>query len=111
LFSEFGRRAQLLTQQNSNSITNNKPFQRMVFLIRDWQYQTEHPYGSQGGQRYIDSYLDVTNKGIEQGELNERRKHVRECISQVQCYLMPHPGKKVANGEGNYDGRLSGMVL
>ena len=109
MFSEFGRRA--LSTRHSDSITNNKPFQRLVFLIRDRQYPKEHPYGSEGGQQYINNYLKETNNnGVEKRELIERRKHVHECFSQVQCYLMPHPGKKVANDDGNFDGRTSGIV-
>jgi len=84
-----------------------KPFQRIIFLIRDWPYPKENAYGAQGGKDHLESYLKVT-KEKEGNELGDRRRHVDECFDQVDCYLMPHPGKKVANDDGNFHGRLSG---
>lgn len=68
--------------------------------------------GSQGGESYLKKYLSIP-EGMAEGistELSERRRHLHECFSQVQCYLMPHPGKKVANDDGNFDGRPSGNI-
>ncbi len=87
-----------------------KPIQRIVFLIRDWPYPKENAYGAQGDRDYLESYLKVT-KEKEGTELGDRRRHVDECFDRVDCYLMPHPGKKVANDDGNFHGRLSGTYL
>ena len=107
MFSEFGRLA--LEKKNSICLIT-KPFQRIVFLIRDWSNAEENPFGSKGGKDYINSYLDPTNK---EGELRERRLHIRQCFDQIDCYLMPYPGQKVAGhvANGHFDGRLSGVFL
>lgn len=34
------------------------------------------------------------------------RSHIKSCFSDLRCYLMPHPGMKVA-GDRTFDGRLS----
>jgi len=105
LFAEFGRLA--LTKGQAMNNTAITPFQRIVFLIRDWPNPREYSYGSQGGKNHVEDYLNVTNER-EGNELGERRKHIRQCFSDVDCYLMPYPGEKVANDDDDFDGRLSG---
>ena len=38
------------------------------------------------------------------------RKHIRSCFDSVTCYLLPHPGLKVATNP-YFDGRLSGTNI
>lgn len=40
-------------------------------------------------------------------ELQALRKHIRSCFAEISCYLMPHPGLRVATNP-TFDGRLSG---
>lgn len=42
-------------------------------------------------------------------ELQQLRQHIRKCFDQVGCFLMPHPGLKVATNP-HFDGRLSGKL-
>lgn len=99
LFTEFGR----LSMDETNSI----PFQDLYFLVRDWQYPYEHPYGELGGQELIDKRLRIVDG--QHSELEKLRKHIRSCFRKIGCYLMPHPGLKVATNP-YFDGRLTDVT-
>lgn len=40
-------------------------------------------------------------------ELQTLRQQIRSCFETIDCFLMPHPGLKVATNP-KFDGRLSG---
>lgn len=48
LFAEYGR----LVAANSQS--SQKPFQDLIFLVRDWAYPSNKPYGKEGGSRRLE---------------------------------------------------------
>ncbi|KAJ6667064.1 hypothetical protein lerEdw1_019067 [Lerista edwardsae] len=95
LFTEYGRLAMEEIYQ--------KPFQTLMFLIRDWSYPYEHPYGLTGGKQFLEKRLQV--KLHQHEELQNVRKHIHSCFSNLGCFLLPHPGLKVATNP-NFDGRL-----
>ncbi|XP_069788000.1 atlastin-2 isoform X2 [Narcine bancroftii] len=95
LFTEYGRLAMEEVYQ--------KPFQTLMFLIRDWSYPYEHPYGLEGGKSFLEKRLEIKQNQHE--ELQNVRKHIHSCFSKITCFLMPHPGLKVATNPG-FDGRL-----
>ncbi|XP_048863182.1 atlastin-2 isoform X2 [Brienomyrus brachyistius] len=96
LFTEYGRLAMQEIYQ--------KPFQTLMFLIRDWSYPYEHPYGLEGGRRFLEKRLQVKQNQHE--ELQNVRKHIHSCFSNISCFLLPHPGLKVATNP-HFDGRLN----
>ncbi|CAL8354880.1 unnamed protein product [Boreogadus saida] len=96
LFTEYGR---LAMEQ-----TNEKPFQRLMFLVRDWSYPYEHPYGLEGGHSFLEKRLQVTQQQHE--ELQTVRRHIHSCFSAISCFLLPHPGLRVATNPA-FDGRLT----
>ncbi|MGH0141477.1 UNVERIFIED_CONTAM: hypothetical protein FKN15_021444 [Acipenser sinensis] len=96
LFTEYGRLAM--------EEIYKKPFQTLMFLIRDWSYPYEHPYGLDGGKSFLEKRLQVKQNQHE--ELQNVRKHVHSCFSKIACFLLPHPGLKVATNP-NFDGRLN----
>ncbi|KAG8123107.1 hypothetical protein E2320_018556 [Naja naja] len=96
LFTEYGRLAMEEIYQ--------KPFQTLMFLIRDWSYPYEHPYGLKGGKQFLEKRLQV--KLHQHEELQNVRKHIHSCFSNLGCFLLPHPGLKVATNP-NFDGRLN----
>ncbi|KAK7902056.1 hypothetical protein WMY93_018825 [Mugilogobius chulae] len=95
LFTEYGR----LAMEEIYS----KPFQTLMFLIRDWSYPYEHAYGLNGGNTFLDKRLQVKQNQHE--ELQNVRKHIHSCFSNIDCFLLPHPGLKVATNP-YFDGRL-----
>ncbi|XP_069709039.1 atlastin-2 isoform X1 [Phaenicophaeus curvirostris] len=96
LFTEYGRLAMEEIYQ--------KPFQTLMFLIRDWSYPYEHAYGLEGGKKFLEKRLQVKQNQHE--ELQNVRKHIHSCFSNLGCFLLPHPGLKVATNP-NFDGRLN----
>ncbi|XP_034040380.1 atlastin-2-like isoform X2 [Thalassophryne amazonica] len=95
LFTEYGRLAMEEIYQ--------KPFQSLMFLIRDWSYPYEHYYGLRGGNTFLEKRLQVKQNQHE--ELQNVRKHIHSCFSNIGCFLLPHPGLKVATNP-HFDGRL-----
>ncbi|XP_045904351.1 atlastin-2-like isoform X2 [Micropterus dolomieu] len=95
LFTEYGRLAMEEVYE--------KPFQTLMFLIRDWSYPYEHPYGLEGGRSFLEKRLQVKQNQHE--ELQNVRKHIHSCFSNIGCFLLPHPGLKVATNP-HFDGRL-----
>ncbi|XP_038871645.1 atlastin-2-like isoform X2 [Salvelinus namaycush] len=96
LFTEYGRLALEEIYE--------KPFQTLMFLIRDWSYPYEHSYGLEGGKSFLEKRLQVKQNQHE--ELQNVRKHIHSCFSNIGCFLLPHPGLKVATNP-NFDGRLT----
>ncbi|XP_023256603.1 atlastin-2-like, partial [Seriola lalandi dorsalis] len=95
LFTEYGRLAMEEVYE--------KPFQTLMFLIRDWSYPYEHPYGLEGGWSFLEKRLQVKQNQHE--ELQNVRKHIHSCFSNIGCFLLPHPGLRVATNP-QFDGRL-----
>jgi atlastin len=86
LFTEYGRLA-LQSQQS-------KPFQRLMFLVRDWSFPYEYPYGCEGGKKKLGKVLQISEN--QHDELRNVRTHINSCFDEVDCFLLPHPGLKVA---------------
>ncbi|XKL68706.1 hypothetical protein PGB90_006475 [Kerria lacca] len=95
LFTEYGRLAL--------EDTGNKPFQKLQFVVRDWSFPYEVEYGEEGGEKILERRLRISDK--QHPELHSLRKHIKSCFTDIKCFLMPHPGLKVATNP-KFDGRL-----
>ncbi|CAD5218109.1 unnamed protein product [Bursaphelenchus okinawaensis] len=99
LFTEYGR---LALEENENK---SKPFQSLVFLVRDWPSPYDMEYGFQGGIRLLDTRLQVNDR--QHTELQQIRKHIKESFDEIKCFLMPHPGLEVANSPPGWKGDIT----
>ncbi|XP_045530273.1 atlastin isoform X2 [Pieris brassicae] len=100
LFTEYGR---LALEDGGRT-----PFQRLQFVVRDWSFPYEAPYGASGGQAILSRRLKVSDK--QHPELQSLRKHITSCFGEIGCFLMPHPGLRVATSP-TFDGRLSDIEV
>jgi len=94
-FTEYGR----LALEDSGQI----PFQKLQFLVRDWQYPYEEQYGRDGGANVLKKCLTVDDKM--HPELQALRKGLTSCFSEMSNFLMPHPGRHVATNP-NFKGNI-----
>lgn len=95
-FAEYGRLAQ--------KCGNQTPFQKLMFLVRDWYHIRDAPHGAIGGRKIIEKRLEI--KASQPKELQQLRNRLKSGFSEIDGFLMPHPGLKVAEA-GNFDGRVS----
>uniref|UniRef100_L7LY69 Putative atlastin-2 n=1 Tax=Rhipicephalus pulchellus TaxID=72859 RepID=L7LY69_RHIPC len=95
-FAEYGR----LAQKDNKT----RAFQKLLFLVRDWMWAHEFEFGSCGGRSLITSRLNTTDG--QAPELKTLRQNISSCFSELDCFLMPYPGKKVASDK-SFDGRLA----
>lgn len=94
MFTEYGRFA---LQQ-----TNEKPFQYLLFIVRDWPYEQEIEYGLYGHELLDDFFARDDDQT---SEIQEIRKQINSSFEEIGAFLMPHPGFIVAR-EQNFTGDL-----
>jgi len=97
-----------LTQHVSinQNVSNEKPFQNLMFLIRDWNYFDDYKYGTAGGEEYLKKVIKSISP--HKPELQSVRDYIASSFEQIDCCLLPHPGKIVA-GSKRYNSSWSGM--
>jgi hypothetical protein len=88
-----------------------KPFQRLQFLVRDWQnFDTDYEDGQdpavfdalhEGMQKYLTDVL--RSRGL--GDLQSTREQITRCFEKLDCFMLPHPGFSVV--KKNYDGAIN----
>ncbi|KAL1471548.1 hypothetical protein MTO96_023602 [Rhipicephalus appendiculatus] len=92
--AEYGK----LAQEN----TKGSEFQKLVFLIRDWQF-SNFPHGAMGGRQCLEKFMSTSANQLP--DKKDLRKSLSSCFSSTDCFLMPQPGTGTTT-EG-FDGRLS----
>lgn len=95
MFTEFGRLA--------SSQSAEKPFQYLLFTVRDWSYPEEIGYGWHG-QQIIDEIFTKTDD--KPPELRKLREQISSNFQEIAAYLLPHPGFHVAR-DRNFNGSLA----
>ncbi|XP_033117751.1 atlastin-1-like isoform X2 [Anneissia japonica] len=75
---------------------DNKPFQKLLFLIRDWASPREYLFGNVGGMKRLKKCMETSPMQSE--ENIQLRKSIYEVFDKIMCFLMPHPGNDVCEG-------------
>ncbi|KAG4078469.1 hypothetical protein HA402_009181 [Bradysia odoriphaga] len=70
-----------------------KPFQKLMFLVRDWPNELETGYGYHDGF-LVDEMGAVVNKD-QTAHMSEMGRRIAESFDRVGVFLMPHPGMTV----------------
>lgn len=79
--TEYGR----LALQHSNE----KPFQKLIFLVRDWPNAFETSYGYHE-EKVIDGIF--AGNDDQTYEMREMRKRIAQSFDKIGAFLMPFPG-------------------
>lgn len=81
-------------------------FQKLVFLVRDWNSPLMYNYGSSGGESLCYDKLLANDTQSERSQ--EIRQYLWNSFDEIKCFLMPDPGTNVREKEG-FDGRLADL--
>lgn len=88
---EYLDMATRLTKVISESGNNvKKPFQKLIFLFRDWT-DDEIGYGFNGGEIYIKEFLSTNN--LREGKAKSVRQNIPASFEKLQCFLLNYPGE------------------
>lgn len=102
LFSEYARLAVEADPTPMEKTLNEKPFQTIEFLVRDWQhFEDEEDYDQM--EKEMSEYLEHVISEREAKDLQETRQQIMDCFDKISCYGLSHPGleipKKTFQGE------------
>lgn len=93
LFSEYARLA-LQADQVHDGSENIKPFQKIEFLVRDWQnFEDEDDFDQM--EKEMDEYFQKVIADRDAKDLQETREQINSCFEDASCYAFVHPGKHV----------------
>lgn len=95
----------------------NKPFQRVQFLVRDWQNFSVEPESSSSAHTKSEIYDKLcmemktyfTNVFKEKAisDLQSTREQIYRCFESIDAFLLPHPGNAIT--KRNYNGGISNI--
>lgn len=103
MFTEYGRMA--IDQQQQQQQLDEKPFQSLLFIMRDWQYAFESNGYGWAGNKIVDAVL-AENNNRQTLEMQTLRKRIKSNFKEIRGFLLPHPGKTVAQSN-QFTGNLS----
>lgn len=83
-----------------------RPFQRLDFLVRDWQ-DFSRKQTIQEKRADMATYMTELLASRKQKDLADTREQISSCFEKVACFLLPHPGHEVTERE--YDGSVDAI--
>lgn len=86
LFTEYAG----LAMENSNE----KTFQKLIFIVRDWPSPDDNDFGPDEEKKFVKDLLAKTEK--QTTDMHELRNHINESFNDICAFLLPYPGKDVA---------------
>lgn len=103
LFSEYARLA-LEADRVHDAGENVKPFQKIEFLVRDWQnFENEEDFEQM--EKEMEEYFEKVIADRDAKDLQETREQINACFEEASCYAFVHPGKHVT--KKTYGGEVS----
>lgn len=113
LFTEYGRMVMTMDKEERENEESKekteamkKPFQRIEFLVRDWQhFEADEEGDIEPLEKEMSEYLTTVLGEKELEELNETRDQIIDCFEEISCYMLTHPGPAVTKKK--YDGDTS----
>ncbi|ODM92948.1 Heat shock 70 kDa protein cognate 4, partial [Orchesella cincta] len=88
-----------LFKETGEECTKEPPFQKISFLVRDWN-SSKHSYGEVGGKELLKQKLKTNHITI-----NDFSK----CFRQVKCYLMPSIDQTALTQDQGFQGQTTGL--
>lgn len=86
-----------LTGRTSRGASEHKPFQKLMFMIRDWADSDEMPYGI--SNPWLNEVLGFDMR--DEPALKDSKQSIRDSYDFIQAYLMPAPGRDVNRQDFN----------
>jgi atlastin len=83
-------------------------FQKLLFLIRDWQIPYQKEYGYEGGEKLLQEVLNTENSQSQ--DVISLKKNIKKSFKKIECCLLPHPGMTVATSE-TFKGDIEGNTV
>ncbi|OXA37484.1 Atlastin-1 [Folsomia candida] len=84
-FVKFG----MLSLEKDSTATSS--FQKLIFLIRDWNFPNIHAYGPRGGYNFLHEKLAATSNMSP--DVTRVTQPLATCFEEISCFLMPNPGE------------------
>lgn len=89
--------------------TDWKPFQRLLFLFRDWADETIG-YGYEGGLKYLDDEVLAVFDDVKSTKGSVIRQNIRGSFDEISCFLLDNPGQNIKKGHGEWSTLEEGFV-
>lgn len=102
LFSEYGRSALATNKEKDDgkdkeekkeATTPLAPFQRIEFLVRDWQnFECDGEGEMADLEQEMDEYLQSVLSERDAKDLKMTREQIISCFEEIKCFQLTHPG-------------------
>lgn len=94
LFTEYAKLA-------SNDM-NEKPFQKLLFIVRDWPSPDDHEFGQ--SKDYVTDLL--SKKSRQTTEMHQLRDAIKKSFKEIDAWLMAYPGRDVDQHRSTFRGEV-----